>query len=367
MESVDRRADAGRGWYIRPYRESDEAQLVSLFASVFGRHRSVGWWRWKLKGLPAPVENVWVAVSETDGQVVGQYAGIPVRLQSRGVVRDVMVSVDTMTAPDFRRRGVLSALGTAAYASWAQAGVAAVLGLPNEQWGSRTVALGWVRLFPLAWMRVLLRWERVARSGRVPAAIRPGAVLLASLASRPRREVWRRHLARTAEGIEVREIKFAGAEVDDIWSSVSPQYANLLVRDSKWVNWRYLQAHDGAYKTLIAYAGGEPAGYLAYRWAEEGERLTGYLADLFTAPGAKRVASALMLGALDDLWVRGAGAVLATASPGSALDGLLRLGGFRRGRGAFSFDMAPLDPRLDVAWLSKPQNWMLTGGDFDVV
>ena len=68
-----------------------------------------------------------------------------------------MVSVDTMTAPEFQRRGLLSEVGRSTYAHWRDGGVAFVLGLPNERWGSRASALGWIELFPLQWLTRALR------------------------------------------------------------------------------------------------------------------------------------------------------------------------------------------------------------------
>src|SRR5262245_52988059 len=103
-------------WDIRPYQPGDETELVPLFEQVFGRSISPEYWRWKLKGRPAPVESVWVAFAADDGRVIGQYAGIPVEVKLGGTVLPAMVSVDTMTAPDFRRRGILTTLRKAIYA-----------------------------------------------------------------------------------------------------------------------------------------------------------------------------------------------------------------------------------------------------------
>ena len=43
-------------WEVRPYQPGDEEQLVALYARVFGRPRSVAFWRWKLKGRNPPFE-----------------------------------------------------------------------------------------------------------------------------------------------------------------------------------------------------------------------------------------------------------------------------------------------------------------------
>src|SRR5579859_893321 len=356
------RAMDGRpaGWSIRPYQPGDETELVALFAQVFGRAISVDHWHWKLKGRPAPVENVWVAVAD-DGRVIGQYAGIPVQVQLGGRPAPAMVSVDTMTAPDFRRRGILTTLGAAIYASWRAAGVAAVLGLPNQQWGSRTTALGWTTLFPLRWLRCPLHIERaLARPGRlptpliVPARAAGGAMLAAW-------HPWRRGSS-PRRGLDVRRLAIGAPELDVLWTRLAPTYESLLVRDRAWVDWRYGQAPGLDYQVLLAHAGGEPRGYLAYRCAEARGRTTGYIADLFTAPDDPAPAAVLLGAALDDLWDRGAETARAPAAPRSPLEQTLRAAGFRPAPGAFDFEIVPLAPAAPVAALGDPARWLLTGG-----
>src|SRR5213594_2611005 len=125
-------------WSIRAYCAGDEGALVALFERVFGRSISEAHWRWKLKQPPSPVENVWLAVDED--RPVFHYAGIPTRYRLPAGEVTAMVSVDTMTAPEFQRRGLLSAVGRHVYDTWRAAGVPFVIGLPNQRWGSRTGA-----------------------------------------------------------------------------------------------------------------------------------------------------------------------------------------------------------------------------------
>src|SRR3954469_21051885 len=100
-------------WTIRAYRPGDEGALVALFERVFGRPITEAYWRWKLKRLPSPVENVWLAVC--DDAPIFHYAGIPTRYRLPAGEVTAMVSVDTMTAPEFQRRGLLSTVGRHAY------------------------------------------------------------------------------------------------------------------------------------------------------------------------------------------------------------------------------------------------------------
>jgi GNAT superfamily N-acetyltransferase len=364
---------AERGWEMRPYAPGDEEALVALFAEVFGRAVSVDWWRWKLKGRPTPMENVLVAVSN-DGEIVGQYAAIPARVKVGGRVREAMISVDTMTSPRWRRRGILSGLASAAYELYRKAGSDLIIGLPNEQWGSRTAALGWQRQFPLFWLRfplrpdVLLR-ERVRLPGRARAMV--------SFVALPAGELWygwaQRRLRSTGlTRIAVEPLTEAGSEIDALWSNIEPSLAAALVRDSSWVKWRYLDAVDASFTLLIAREGGmnarqKPCGYIAYRTVERDGRATGFIADLLAPPQTPGVSVALLAAALADLRKRQVALVLAVAPPGSDLWRTLRKGGFLPSKTAFSFEIVPLADDLQIDAVGDPSRWLLTAGDFDIV
>lgn len=344
---------------IRPYRPGDEAALVALFAEVFGKPCSLEWWRWKLKGQPSPVENVWVATAGE--RVVGQYAGIPVRVRAGGAVCPAMVSVDTMTSPDFRRRGILSRLGAAVYEAWATAGVVAVIGLPNEQWGSRTGALGWVGVEPLAWMRFPLNVGQAA-ARRVPSPLSAPAHAL-NLGG----HVWRlAHRPLGARGVKVEAVATPGSEFDTLWGTRADRAGVGLVRDRAWAAWRYFDAPGMGYRVLLAREGGAPTGYIAYRPGGTPERRIGYIADHFADHdgGSARV---LLAAALDDLAAGGVEKALALTVPGSPAERVWWAGGFLPTRNAFDFAVVPLRPDLVPADLTAPGIWHLAGGDFDVV
>lgn len=356
-------------WDVRPYRPGDEEQLVALYARVFGRPRSLAYWCWKLKGRDAPFETVWVAVTDA-GQIIGQYGGIPLRVQLHGQVYPAVHAVEAMTDPTFRRQGMLTRLGSAAHAGWATAGQVAVLGLPNEQWGTRNRALGYTTLFPLAWLRFPLHIERVvAQRGRVPGPLVGPATALGTVGSGVWRGMARRTLRRQQQGagITVEPITGPSPAFDQLWPTLAGQYAHFVVRDSAWVQWRFVAAPEQDYRVLLARAGGHPAGYLAYRRVVAPERVTGYIADLFVAPDGDAVTAALLEAALDDLSAQGVGMVLASGAPGSALYRRLRGLGFLPVQLPFNFEWVPLAPPADPATLADPAAWHLTVGDFDVV
>jgi hypothetical protein len=336
-------------WLIRPYAPGDETALVGLFARVFGRAITAEHWRWKLKTLPAPVENVWLAVHED--KPIFQYAGIPTRYRLNNRDLTAMVSVDTMTAPEFQRRGLLSAVGQHTYSVWRAAGIPFVIGLPNERWGSRANALGWQTLFPLQWLTRPLRPEQtLARKTRLPFLTRFSFLS----------DLWNTFTSpRLITSLTVRAVEHAGAEFDMLWQMCASLIS--VIRDRAWVQWRYLDAPTFNYRVLLAERGPHPVGYLAYRL----DPPTGLIADLFAPDRATR--HTLLAHALRMMRVANIETVATLAMPHTPLHYDLRRAGFFPRLHAFTVQLVPLAADLPLDLLRNPHHWILAGGDFDVI
>jgi hypothetical protein len=346
-------------WTIRPYQPGDEAHLVRLFERSFDHTITEAHWRWKLKHLPSPVENVWLAVH--GGTPIFHYGGIPCRFHLPGGERVAMVSVDGMTAPEFRRRGILTHAGQFIFDAWQDAGIPFTLGLPNEQWGSRTTALGWKTLFPLQWLvRPLRPTTLLARRLRVPF-----------LAHRTVPDtLWNRFWNRTLAldpTVDVDPVYEAGPAFDHLWRGCASEIKISVVRDRAWVTWRYLAAPSIDYRVLLATRARQPVGYLAYRIKETPKGKLGFIAEVFTPPAEERGRATLVRHALDALQGEAVDAVFTLATPKTPLFRFFRRAGFVFSPGAFMVRMIPLATTLPIETFRNPHHWYLAGGDFDVV
>ena len=347
-------SDATRGRAVRP---DDVPALVRLFAEVFGHVISPDHYRWKVLTRPSPVEAVGIAVDDADRPVF-HIAGIPCQCNLAGAQRWVMVAVDAMTAPPFRRRGLLSRYSVELFERWQAAGVALVLGLPNRNWGSRARALGWQPLGPLSALVLPLRPERIlARKLRVPALDRVTIV----------GQVWRGLAARPASRdarVQVHPVTGAGDEFDALWLRAGSSVARSLVRDRAWVEWRYLTAPGTEYRVLLATRDGVPVGYAACGFRDPH---TATIADVFTAPGDTDAFRALVAAVIRDATDRGADLIRALAAEASWPHRALRAAGFLRTRHALGVEYVQLDRSLTRADIGAIGDWYLVGGDFDAV
>ena len=341
---------------IRCYRNGDERALTALFETVFGRRMSEREWRWKLAPTyKAP--NVWLATHADEP--VSHYAGMPTRFKIGERTGDVMVAVDAMTAPAFRRRGLLTEVVTRAHDAWRDAGVAFVIGLPNQQWGSRARALGWRELFPMQWLARPLRPEAlIARRLGVPSL---GKIRMFGAA-------WNRfanrRLRRRSE-IEVTHAESASEDFDVIWQRCRGDNAFSAVRDSTWIERRFLSSPTRTYRLLVALQGNRPTAWLAYTVNRSNGRTTAHLTELLAAEGDTASCEALMFELLRVLSDLDADLVYTLALPGSALFAWFRSVGFLRGP-SFGLELVPLTTDVPLERLLNPRAWRLTGADFDV-
>jgi hypothetical protein len=341
---------------IRSYRSGDEQALCSLFETVFGKRMSEREWRWKLAPT-TNVPNVWLATHA--GQPIFQYAAMPTRFKVDERIHDAMVSVDTMTAPAFRRRGLLTEVATRAYDAWRDAGFAFVIGLPNQQWGSRARALGWRELFPLQWLARPLRPEaRVARRLGLPGL---GSVRVFGAA-------WNRFAnrrLRRRSDIDVTQAESASADFDVVWERCRGDTAFSAVRDAAWIERRFLSSPVRKYQVLVARQRNLPTAWLAYSVNHDKGRTTAQVSELCAAEGDTASAGALMLELLRRLCEQDAELVYTLAVPGTPLFAWFRSIGFWRGP-SFGVQLVPLATQVPLERWLEPRVWRLTGADFDV-
>jgi hypothetical protein len=343
---------------IRSYRVGDELGLVELFSRSFGRTITPEHWRWKLHRPIDATQNVWVALC---GDVpIFQYAGIPYRFECSGNEQRMIVAVDAMTAPEFRRRGLLTRVVSQAHDTWRSQGIAFVIGLPNQQWGSRTTALGWQVLFPLQWLVRPLRPEALlARRLRLPQLRR--ATLIGAL--------WNRHWSgrlRLDDRIDMESVSSADESFDEIWRDCGKDWLYSTVRDRAWVHWRFFSRPATAYDVIVARRRGSPCGYAAYRIIRREGQVTAQLAELTAGRADAGTQDALLAEVIDKSLTGSAESIATLAVPGTENYVRLKRNGFIP-RHAFSVEWVPLDPGLPLDAMRNSTNWNLSGADFDVI
>jgi len=311
-------------------------------------------WRWKLRGRPSVVDNVGIAVA-SDDTPIAQFGGIPCPARILGATREVMVGVDVMTAPAYRRQGVFTATASSALERWRAAGVALVLGLANDRWRGRADALGYERVFPLR---------------RLVRILRPDRVLARRLGFRLRVPGWswnrRTQGEPTDASLEIRALTEPIPALDALWERASGEVAISLVRDRAWVAWRYFSSPVHPYQVTLAERAGTPVGYAAYA-VVRGPKGTFVAVPEVFAPTDSQAFAALVRDVVARARAEDADTVVTLAVPGTPSAHALRQAGFWFTSHGWWLEVNRLDSAIPASALRDRRAWSVCGGDFDVI
>lgn len=210
---------------IRPYQPGDETSLLEGLNATFEPKRSLAHWQWKFRDNPTGLIHTMVAAHE-DGRIVGAYVTMPTRVRVDGEQLLCGQCVDLFVLSEFRRAGkrpgLFVNLALEHYALWGGKGE-----------GRNAFHYGW----PVATWRIgqrYLRYEMI-RDWDFLFEQRPPDGFPARA---------------TSDALEVREVARFDGDTDALWDSLKDQSRLSLVRDARYLNWRFADAHDVVYELL---------------------------------------------------------------------------------------------------------------------
>lgn len=336
-----------------------DAEIFRLYEETFGQNLTEGSrarWRWQYRDNPATAPEgpeIWVALE--NGQVLGQYASMPVRLHWGG--REVRSSwgMDVFLRPEARGKGI----GAQLFSAWSDhVEVALGLGLTPSSYGLFQ-KLRYQDVGPVPFYQKVLDAKAVAarRVGERLGSVAGPLAGAALGALRPERAL------AEAAAVEVGTITGFDAEYDTLWDRARDSYAMCVRRDRAYLDWKYARAPK-RYALNEARRDGTLVGLGVSRHEEfKGMRL-GWIVDVF-APSDDRAAKDALLGAILDSF-RDAGVARAQAfSLNAALGADLERRGFWSAPSPMQFCVRAHPAGSDAVFAERGR-WHVVFGDSDM-
>lgn len=357
---------------VRRYRPEDREQVYALYDAVHGQamgDKCRTHWVWEYERNPYVRDHAFIWAAEADGRVVGVHPSIPIMLYARGERRRALWSVDLMTHPDWRGRGIFKALTERLLEESREEGITAYLVIPNRNSGPLLRKRGWfdIKTFPvmvkplrvgpilkkLSWRSLpkafsgAFRYARGAFGPRVPGA------------------------ASTDADVRITVATVFDDRFDALFEAVATEYDFMTVRDAEYLNWRYAQCPDQKHMVFAAERDNALQGFIAVATGVQNGIPTGYIVDFLARPGPHReaVLRALAGRALTCFKERRAAAAEVVALP-EPYRGVLASCGFAEvpaGR-FWSYDLVghidPADP-LAADFKNPSSRWYLSRSDGD--
>lgn len=261
------------------YQEGDEIGIVDLMnLEVRVSEYSLRRWLWRYKNNPYGFLTV---VAEHNGQIVGHMGLFLVDIKVGNKIIKGSQASELFVHPDFRRQGMFLAIGKALMKKALDEGVFLTYGFPNEPAYHGHLKYGW---FDVSMIPVLVTYLNTYEAIKLKAA----KLRMAPLTKQFSRFIdyfyskKREHKFPSTGNVSITEASCFDEYINEFWNRVSKNYVTIVVRDRKYLNWRYFDRPDVKYSVLLAEKAGQIEGFLVMSTQESERRKVGYIIDVLS-------------------------------------------------------------------------------------
>jgi hypothetical protein len=300
---------------LHHYRVSDRAEVLDFLREVFPAHRAaqkIAQWTWQYESSPFTSEDgPAVNFIRVGGKLVGLSAGTRLRMWMGGIECFGESRNDWIVHPDFRKQNLwrrakaLKATESPILFGWSQRGPALYT---RFKWVGDPVR-------PL--IRILDAGPLLAHFARsgILASVGTGVSHSMRIFTQPSRR----------NSTVVRLDRF-DERADALWERARHPSGAMIVREHRYLNWRYCERPDVPYFLYGAGRGAELEGFLVARVTTWRGMRWGYLVDFLAPENSPGILSSLIAAALDELRSLGAAGVATFATDRTARRALFRSG-----------------------------------------
>ena len=279
---------------IREYGRGDKEGVFALKEAVDGSSFDEQLWNWKFGSGAIRAAKLYVA--ESRGMIVGLRAFI---IEELKVIDELWLSglgVDTMVHPDFRRCGIAATMAQEGFRRMGEEGMPILLSFPNDvafKVYSRKRPY-WRHICSVPLLAKPLNVDNILRGYiRNPFLRR-----LTNLPVKAALKVLSRSKLSKSEDLLLRKVDVFDSQFDNFWERASKQYDIGVVRDRKFLNWRFVDKPGDGYSIFSAERGEEIQGYIVLKNAEMFGLRLGLIVDILTV-GEDSIADSLLAEAID--------------------------------------------------------------------
>jgi hypothetical protein len=168
-------------------------------------------------------------------------------------------------------------------------------------------------------------------------------------------------------GVTVSRVDTFDDRFDALWERARWNYSILLIRDRRYLQWRFMERPDARYTTFIVTRGLDLVGYLVMRSTEKSGTRWGYIVDFLVDDRSVSLFALLVRHGIEQLRQESIKAIGCRAVTPPFRRALYRQG-FVRGwsgpRGYLRINAETTHPRADL--LLDARLWFVTMGDGDL-
>jgi len=167
-------------------------------------------------------------------------------------------------------------------------------------------------------------------------------------------------------GYFLQEVNHFDSRFDVFWEKVKDDYEIIVVRDSKYLNWRYLKIPHLNYKIFVLEKQKEIKGFIVIRISASGRK--GIVEDILIPADkeGRRSAKVLLSYALKYFKKKGVGGVVAWMFKNNPLFGIFRRRGFFLRPTPHNLLIRSYSEKFPISYLLNSSKWYVMMGDVDI-
>lgn len=278
-----------KDWVIISYQDGDEERIRCLYNEIYKDKFDINKWCWTYKTCPAAKEGIFIDLA-IDGKILaGQYCIQPQYFSIYGIKKKAALSLDTLTHPNYQKKGIFSTLANSVYKKLADSGFSFVYGFPNTQ--SR-----YGLLTHLNWHKIKPGFHLVAPIGAASwhsgASPSPAYGLMNSLIKYSRKTgniIYKCGSQCIAHGFSVKEVNEPSEKINSLWNNLKENATIIKWRDFEYISWRYYKNPENKYKYYeLTNSSGDICGLAILKENAGGHVKRSVLMELVVAHGNSR-------------------------------------------------------------------------------
>jgi len=228
---------------FKRYSNGDEKDILDAFKIVFERELSIDYWKWRYVDNPNG-DTTLINIAWDENKLAAHYALSPVTIFVNGIKYNSALSMSTFTHPDYLKRGLFTKLAENLYLENMDS-VDVIFGVPNDNSVNGFIKkLGFklIKEIPMLESKILNKNYKV-----------------------------------TNKCVFIYRFE---KEFDELFFLVSNKYNIITSRDSKYLNWRFIDNPENKYQVIAYIDKGRILGYAVIKIYDKDLELIGDIVDI---------------------------------------------------------------------------------------
>ena len=271
-------------------RDFDAFEELSVISFGENTNSKKEMYEWLFEKNPYNKSGNMMYILKEGDKVIGCDGLLPNELYVNGKVLLTAHSVKSMTHPDYKKQGIFRMMTENSCERGRQDGVDVVIGLANDQSYPAYQRFGWPTLFEKeVYVKPILINNILKRRIKIGVIADLGNSIYA---------LFMKNKLKSSMDKEINYeiLNSVPKEIQKCWDKYKSKYNVLLVRDYKYLNYRYNERPDVDYVTLLAKLNNEIIGFaILHNSVANGSKMTSAV-EFFSDPTNERYIKALANG-----------------------------------------------------------------------